>query len=248
MALSANTNIDRYIDQQLRSLKVKQSAHVYRGAMVGLDRSGGYVRPLTAGDLFVGIAYGESDNSSGADGDREATVFTQGDFEMALAGAAKTHIGRPVFASDDATLSLVGDGNSYVGTIVDVPAGGRIILRIDPLRRNTRHVSVPLESSTASASSNPVATFGSAIVVLSVRVWFETKPDAGALDVGTDPTDPDEIVDSFDLTTLTNGVAASVSLAGSSVAAGTRIWAKVGQATAQAGVAGGLTLEYVPLP
>ncbi len=248
MALSANTNINRYVDQQLRTVQVKGSTTIYRGSLVSLERSSGYARPLNAADMFLGVAYGQCDNSSGSNGDMEATVFTQGDFEMSLAGAARTDIGKPVFASDDATLSFAGNGKSYVGYVVDSPASGSIILRIDPCGRGTNQISVPLSSSTSAATSNAVAAFDTAVIILGIRVWFETKPDAGAVDVGTDASDPDELVDNFDLTGLSNGVASSLTLAGSSVAAETRIWAKVGQASSSAGVGGGLTIEYVQLP
>ena len=86
--------------------------HVYKGGFVGLNASG-YARPLTAGDRLLGLAYEEADNSSGSNGDDTVRVFTVGDFDHALTGAAVTDIGRPVFASDDATLTFTADGNTY---------------------------------------------------------------------------------------------------------------------------------------
>ncbi len=244
MALSSDVSIDRYVDQQLRTLAVKAGEIIYRGALVGLDRTSGYVRPLQAGDQFQGLAYEHCDNSSGSNGDREIILFTQGDFEFALSGVTKSSIGKPVFATDDNTLTLSGSNGSYVGKIVDVPVTGKIILRIDPQRRLTHTITVPLQSQTGSSTSNPVGTFSSDIIVVAVRVWFETVPDAGSLDVGTDNTDPDEIVDNFDLSTLTAHQPSNLTLAGTSVSANTRIWAKVGAANSTAGVGGGLSLEY----
>lgn len=251
MPLTANRDLPRYVDQELRALKVKASTHVHRGAHVGIDRATGLIRPLAAGDLFAGVAYEECDNSAGADGARACRVYTQGDFNAALAGAAQTDVGKPVFASDDGTLTFAGGGNaSYVGRCVDVPTSGEIILRIEPLwlSQEIRTVSVPLASSTSAPTSNGVLITQRPIVVLSAHVAFNTKPDAGALDVGTDGSDPDEIVDAFNLASLTNHEPAALTLAGSAVAAGTRIWAKVGQATSTAGVGGQLTLRYVELP
>ena len=248
MALSSDVNVNRYLDQQLRTLAVKGSTTIYRGGLVGLDRASGYVRELNAVDQFQGLAYEQCDNSSGSNGDREVIVFTQGDFEFSLAGAAKTDIGKPVFASDDNTLTLSGASASYIGMIVDVPSSGQIIVRLDPQRRLTHTITVPLNSQVGSATSNPVACFSTAAVIVKAQTWFETAPDAGTLDVGTDNSDPDEIVDNFDLSSLTDHQASTLTLAGTSVSANMRLWAKVGGASSSAGVGGGLSIEYFNLP
>jgi len=136
MPLTENINIDRYIDQQLRTLKVEQDVQIFRGALVGLNRSSGHVRPLQAGDMFVGIAYSQADNRQGEPGNPEVTVFTEGDFEMTLPDATRKNIGDAVTATDDATLKFCTGACrcSYVGHIVDSPAENTIILRIDPFR------------------------------------------------------------------------------------------------------------------
>ncbi len=128
MALSTNREVDRYVDQELRSFKVAAGAHVYKGGIVGL--SGGYARALTAGDQCVGIAYEEADNSSGSNGDVSVRVFTLGDFLCDLTGAALTNIGDAVYASADDTLTFTSTDNSLVGVCVDVPEADKIILRL----------------------------------------------------------------------------------------------------------------------
>lgn len=133
MALTANRDVDHYIDQELRSFKLAASANVFKGGFVGIT-TGGYARPLVAGDEFVGIAYEEADNSSGADGDVSVRVYTLGDFGHALSGAAITNLGDAVYASADDTLTFTSASNSYVGVVVDAPLSGQIILRIDPFR------------------------------------------------------------------------------------------------------------------
>jgi hypothetical protein len=130
MALSANREVDRYVDQELRTLPVKAGAHVYKGALVGL--SSGHARGLEAGDAFAGIAYEEVDNTAGGDGAQAVRVFTMGDFEHALSGASRANNGSAIYASDDATLTLTGSGNSLVGRQVDVPISGKIVLRLRP--------------------------------------------------------------------------------------------------------------------
>ena len=46
MALTANRELNRYVDQELRSFPVAASQHVWKGALVGVDRSTGYVQFL----------------------------------------------------------------------------------------------------------------------------------------------------------------------------------------------------------
>ena len=133
MALSANREVDHYVDQELRSFQVAASEHIYKGALVGLS-AGGYAQALTAGDPFVGIAYEEADNSSGANGDVSVRVYTLGDFGHALSGASISNTGDAVYASADDTLTFTSTSNSYVGYVVDVPASGEIILRLDTFK------------------------------------------------------------------------------------------------------------------
>lgn len=144
MALTANRDVDHYIDQEMRSFQVAASEHIYKGAFVGLSSSG-HGRALAAGDAFVGVAFEEIDNSGGSAGDLSARVYTLGDFGHALSGATVADIGRGVFASADDTLTFSGAGNSYVGVVQDVVANGEIILRIDPGRRQIKTVTHAVE-------------------------------------------------------------------------------------------------------
>jgi hypothetical protein len=131
MSLTASRQVDRYVDQELRTLRVKGSTKVYRGAIVGLT-SAGLARGCVAGDPFQGLSYEEIDNSAGADSAKAVRVYTIGDFEHTVSGAAQTDVGRPVFASADDTLTFVAAGNSYVGVVQDFVSSGVVIVRIDP--------------------------------------------------------------------------------------------------------------------
>lgn len=128
MALSANRDLDRYVDQELRALPVAADTHIFKGALVGL--SGGYARGLVAADAFAGVAYEEADNTGGVDGGAVVRVYTMGDFEHPLTGAAAANNGAAVYASDDGTLTLSASGNSAVGRQVQVPAANKIVLRV----------------------------------------------------------------------------------------------------------------------
>jgi len=130
MALSANREVDHYVDQELRSYPVAASEHVYKGALVELGTDG-YLRALTGGGRFTGIAYEEADNASGNDGDVTARVYTRGDFGLALSGAAIGDVGRAVYAGADDTLTYDPTGASFVGYVQGFVSSGNIILRLD---------------------------------------------------------------------------------------------------------------------
>lgn len=130
-ALSANRNVDRMADQELREYPVGAAEHIYRMGFVGVDPAG-YAKAFVPGDVFVGVAYEESDNSAGAAGAKDVRVYVMGDFCLALTGAAHTDTGHPVFATDDATLALTGHPDAFVGTVLhkDADAAGYVIVRM----------------------------------------------------------------------------------------------------------------------
>lgn len=130
MALTANREVDRYVDQEIRRYAQAAGARVFKGGFVGLN-TGGYARPLVAGDRFLGIAYEESDNASGGNGDRSVRVLTIGDYQLALSGAALTDIGKSVYASADDTITFTATGNSLIGWVVDRPAANTVTVRLN---------------------------------------------------------------------------------------------------------------------
>ncbi len=251
MPLTANRELNRYVDQELRTMPVAESAHLFKGALVGIDRDSGFVRNLEAGDVFAGIAYEEIDNTDGQGGEKSVRLYTQGDFILTTNNAAQEQIGAPVYAVDsEATTVSPGIGGSYCGILLAIVGVNLGIVRIQPMvAPQVEHtISVPLASSTGAATTNPVMITQRAIRVLHAQVSFNTVPGAGVLDVGTDNADPDELVDAFDLTSLTAHVPSALTLNFSDVAKNERIWAKVGQAASTAGVGGVLTLRYIELP
>jgi predicted RecA/RadA family phage recombinase len=129
MALSANREVDHFVDQELRSVAVSAGAHIFKGALVEWN-VGGYAQPVTGAGVFAGLAYEEMDNTDGANGAVSGRVYTLGDFEMPLAGAAAADVGKAAYASDDETLTLTAAGNVLVGRVRGVPSSGRIILRL----------------------------------------------------------------------------------------------------------------------
>lgn len=183
MALTVSREVDHYVDQEIRTLPVKAATKVFKGALVGLD-TGGNARGLVAGDRFQGVAYEEIDNT-GAAGAKNVRVYTLGDFGHALAGAAVTDIGRPVFASADDTLTFAGTGNSRVGTVIDVPSSGNIILRIDHEGRKVKTIVHAVENLAAGVdiAARAIHSFNQEAWIVGARVVNQSTAPAG-IDAG----------------------------------------------------------------
>jgi hypothetical protein len=252
MALTANRELSRYVDQELRTLPVAAAEHIWKGALVGLDRSTGNVRNLVAGDVFMGIAYEEADNSAGAGGAISIRLYTQGDFALQTNNVTADLVGAPMYALNNEVtdVSPTAVGASYCGILMAVTGSNKGIVRIMPMagQQIEQVANVPLTSLTSAATTNPVLIAQRKLRILHVQVCFNTKPDQGSLDVGTDASDPDEIVDAFNLATLTNNTPATLAILGNAVAKGQRLWAKVGQASSTPGVGGLLSIRYLELP
>ena len=207
MALTANRDVDHFVDQELRSFQVAATKHIYKGGFVGLTATG-YVQPLTASDRFVGVAYEEGDNTTGANGDVSARLFTLGDFGHALSGAATADIGRPVFASADDALTFTAAGNSFVGVVQDVVTTGEIILRVDTAQQQVKTIIHSVEDLAAGAdiSARSIHGFETDGWIVSARVVNQATAAAGidgsntcvvtvAIDAGT------VVAETFDATT-----------------------------------------------
>jgi len=180
MALTKNREVDHYIDQELRTLQVAAAKHLYKGGFIGLN-STGYAQPLVAGDPFMGIAYEEMDNTTGANGALSVRVYTFGDFGHTLTGATVAHIGRPVFASADDTLTFTATGNSYVGVVQDIVATNEIILRTDAQRAKVKTVTHAVEDLGAGAdiSTRAIHAFDADGWLVSARVVNQASAAAG---------------------------------------------------------------------
>jgi hypothetical protein len=179
MALTANREVDRYVDQELRTLRIKTATHIYKGAIVGLTATG-FARGLVAGDAFAGIAYDEV-NNTGADGAKVVRVYTLGDFEHAVSGLVQGDVGRPVFASADDTLTLTGLGNSYVGVVQDFVSSGVGIVRIDPTRKLVKTITHAVENLAANAdiAARAIHNFDQGAWLFAARVVNQASDPAG---------------------------------------------------------------------
>ncbi|MEK6674658.1 MAG: hypothetical protein AABZ47_03275 [Planctomycetota bacterium] len=180
-ALTASRNVDRFVDTQLRTFRIKGSTKIFRGSFVGLT-SAGFARALVAGDPFCGLAYEEVDNSTGADGAKVCRVYADmSDFEHALAGVSQSDVGRPCFASADDTLSFVGVANSYIGVVQDYVSANKCIVRIDPLRRLVKTIVHAVENLSANAdiAARAIHCFEMEGWIIAARVVNQATSPAG---------------------------------------------------------------------
>ena len=129
MVLSANAEIERLPDRELREYPVGAAVHVYKTALVGIDPAG-YVKAFEPGDLFVGIAYEAKDNSAGAAGALNVRVFVETDFLFTLTGVVEADKGKAVFATADDAIALTGHPDAYVGRVLGKHATNKAVIRM----------------------------------------------------------------------------------------------------------------------
>jgi predicted RecA/RadA family phage recombinase len=127
-ALAANRELDRFVDQELRSLPLAASEVIYKGAYVGKNPAG-YFKAFVPGDEFAGIAY-EAATATTTAGAVSCRVFTLGDFVLPLTSVAQKDVGKAVYATDDATLALTGHPDAFVGRILAVHATNYALVRL----------------------------------------------------------------------------------------------------------------------
>lgn len=111
---------------------VAAAVNLYGGAFGGEDGSGN-IRPLVAGDKFLGISRKSYNNVSGLAGALEAEVQREGYFIYDVVGVTdKTANDRPaVYASNDNTLTLTASGNSLVGSVVRWISGSKCVVKFE---------------------------------------------------------------------------------------------------------------------
>lgn len=130
MALTANREVDHFIDQELRTFPVTAFAHIFKGALIGIGQDG-YAHGLIAGDRFCGIAYEEVDNAVGGSGAVTARVYTQGDFALTLTGVDESDVLKEVYAIDDKDISLsAGPRVGFVGHVLDKLDTNQALVRL----------------------------------------------------------------------------------------------------------------------
>lgn len=114
-----NTDTNRVFETPADSnaIPVAATAKIYQGSLVGKTATG-YGRALNAGDVAVGFAKDNTDNTNGIDGEKVCELKAKGKVSLFISGITLGDIGRKVYASDDNTFTLTAAGNSVVGKLI----------------------------------------------------------------------------------------------------------------------------------
>lgn len=130
-ALSANAQV--VVDDTSMSIRawlVGAGVHIYKGALVGVDPAG-YLKAFVPGDMFVGVAYEEFNNSASSSvSTTKCRVIVTGDVEYTLSGAAVKDVGKPVYATADNAIALTGHPDAYVGRILYYVTTNTVLVRL----------------------------------------------------------------------------------------------------------------------
>jgi hypothetical protein len=156
MAVTANQLIKKQ-DGVKVSYPVAAAARVYQGTLVYINAAG-YADVVTATGVnaFAGVAVGEADNTSGAAGDIEVEVWTEGNFELTGTGFAQTDVGMPLYADDNyACVLSLGSTSVRIGTIIRYVSSTKHIVAIKPSRVGALEVAALTTITPADAAGTP---------------------------------------------------------------------------------------------
>jgi len=204
-AITTAKNVDRrYIggDAGEVHLPMTASTSVYEGTFVGLPS--GYLSSWTNDDntMFAGICAEAKTESDGTAGSVEAMVYQSGDFLLALSGVAVTDVGKEVYATDNATLTLTEDFSYPVGKIVKYDSSGWCWVRIDGYAGvlpnqdvvQTKTIRYTLPNGATALVGGPTIPAGTLIHDCQIEV-ITAATNAGTLaDVGLTTTDPNGFI------------------------------------------------------
>lgn len=130
----------------------------YKGALVANDTSG-YARPgaNTAGFRFVGCALEKvQQTATASDGTNKVLTVRRGIGQFAIASAAVTDVGRPVWLTDDQTVSLTQTNVGPIGKIVERVSGTKVLVAFDADAGGVQFLSVVYGTSTFASNSTTV--------------------------------------------------------------------------------------------
>ena len=116
--------------------KVEENTKIVEGALVSVNAAGYAVNATdTASERVVGVASAEADNTGGADGAIDVTVWTGGAHSFVAAfSAAISNIGDKVYAVDNQTVDLAATTTNdvLVGVIVGVESSSQVRVLLTP--------------------------------------------------------------------------------------------------------------------
>lgn len=130
MSLSKDTARDFFVGNR-EDFPVAAGVKIYEGSAVG-ENASGYARPLVAGDVFLGFAEREADNTNGAAGAIVVETKRRGRVELAVGSlVVADNDGVAVYASDDDTFTKTSTANSFIGYVSRFVSAGRGVVDFD---------------------------------------------------------------------------------------------------------------------
>lgn len=109
---------------------VEENTKIVEGALVSVNAAGYAVNATdTAGERVVGVASASADNTGGADGAIDVTVWTNGAHSfVSQFSATIANVGDKVYAVDNQTVDLAGvtTNDVLVGVIVGIESASQI--------------------------------------------------------------------------------------------------------------------------
>ena len=134
MTALSNSYDARRKDGALVLYPLGAGVHVRKGGLLAVASATGLVQPAadSAGLVFVGVAYEESDNTGGAAGTQSVRVLKTGIYTYAKAAAVQADTGKTAFVVDDGTVSTAPTADSVpCGIVVGAPDALSVQIRID---------------------------------------------------------------------------------------------------------------------
>lgn len=133
MSVTANQLLKRQ-DGCKESYPVAASTHIYQGTLVFVNATGyGDDDSASGANRFVGVAIGEVDNSSGADGDLKVEVWTEGDFELTVTSMTQAKVGTDAYATDNYTVVSGYSANGVkIGRLTGYVSTTKGIVTVEP--------------------------------------------------------------------------------------------------------------------
>ncbi len=134
MTALASSHDARRKDGALVLYPLGAGMHIRKGGLLAVASATGLVQPASdsAGLLFVGVAYEESDNTGGPASAKSVRVLKTGIYTYAKTAAVQADTGKAAFVVDDGTVSTAPTADSLVcGVVVGVPDALSVQIRID---------------------------------------------------------------------------------------------------------------------